>query len=76
MKGRGCALAGDTVIGAATGFIPGVKIQGITAGCGSYNSIFKQMTTKTSNGAISLMKAQTAAKILGYCGGDYCRSAL
>lgn len=54
---------GDTAIGAATGFIPGINVQGITAGRGSYNSIFKQMTTKASNGTIASMKPRTAAKM-------------
>ncbi len=56
-------FAGDTVIGAATGFIPGMNIVGVTAGRGSFNAIFKQMTTKAANGTISSMKTQTAAKM-------------
>lgn len=68
LSGKQCgfewsSLVGDTAIGAATGFIPGIKVQGITAGRGSYNSIFKQMTTKASNGTISAMTSQTAAKM-------------
>ncbi|HEG1988793.1 RHS element core protein [Enterobacter cloacae] len=68
LSGKQCgfewsSLVGDTAIGAATGFIPGIKVQGITVGRGSYNSIFKQMTTKASNGTISSMKPRTAAKM-------------
>ena len=36
----------DTVLGTATGLIPGMKIQGITAGKGSMNAIYHQMVTK------------------------------
>ncbi|EEU9600177.1 hypothetical protein ACTE87_004706 [Escherichia albertii] len=53
----------DSVIGAATGYIPGIKIAGITAGRGSFNAIFKQMTTKASQGMISSMQTKTAAKM-------------
>lgn len=59
----GLSLATDTGIGALTGFIPGIKIQGITSGRGSYNAIFRQMGTKFQNGTISNVSAQTAGKM-------------
>jgi len=57
------SLAFDTTIGAATGYIPGVKIPGITQGRNSYNAIFNQMVTKFENGTISSVTTQTAAKM-------------
>jgi type VI secretion system secreted protein VgrG len=54
----------DTTVGAATGFIPGVRIPGITAGRGSYNSVFKQMTTKLQNGTIRRVTPCTAFKMV------------
>ena len=54
---------GDTAIGAATGFIPGAKIPGISAGRNSYNAIYKQIVTKAGNGTISSITGSTAAKM-------------
>jgi RHS repeat-associated protein len=56
-------FAFDTTVGAATGFIPGVGISGVTAGRNSYNAIFNQITTKAMNGTISSITGQTAAKM-------------
>jgi len=56
-------LAFETTVGAATGLIPGVKVPGITAGKGSFNSVFKQMVTKFNNGTISGVKLKTALKM-------------
>lgn len=53
----------DTGVGAATGFIPGVGISGITAGRNSYTAIFNQITTKAMNDTISSISGQTAAKM-------------
>jgi len=57
-------MALETSLGAATGFIPGARVAGITAGRNSYNAILRQMTTKIENGAISSVTPQTAAKML------------
>ena len=57
------SLAFDTTVGGATGLIPGLKIPGITQGRGSYNAIFKQMTTKFQKGTISDVTSKTAAKM-------------
>ena len=56
-------MAVDTTLGAATGLIPGMKIQGITAGKGSMNAVFNQMTTKFKNKEISTVTAKTASKM-------------
>ena len=53
----------DTTIGALTGFIPGIKIRGITVGRGNYNSIFKQMVTKFNDFSIDRVTAITAGKM-------------
>jgi RHS repeat-associated protein len=57
------SLLVDTGIGAVTGYIPGMRISGITAGRGSYNAIFNQMTTKLKEGTISTIRLQTAVKM-------------
>ncbi len=57
------SFAIDTGIGAATGFIPGIKVPGITSGRGSYNAVYKQITTKFSNGTISNITLPTAGKM-------------
>ncbi|MCF6244406.1 MAG: RHS repeat-associated core domain-containing protein [Sulfurovum sp.] len=57
------SLAVDTALGGATGVIPGMKIPGITAGKGSMNAIYNQMTTKLKNGQISTVTAKTASKM-------------
>jgi RHS repeat-associated protein len=54
---------GDTLIGTATGFIPGAKINGITAGKGNYNSIYKQIVTKANNDTILSITTPTAVKM-------------
>lgn len=54
------SLVVDTGIGAATGFIPGVRIPGISAGRGNYSAIYKQITTKLVNGTIARVSARTA----------------
>jgi type VI secretion system secreted protein VgrG len=56
-------LAIDTAIGAATGFLPPLKVGGLNAGRGSPNAIFKQMTTKLKNGTISHVSLSTAIKM-------------
>jgi type VI secretion system secreted protein VgrG len=56
-------LAFDTTVGGFTGIIPGLKIPGITKGRGSYNAIYKQMTTKFQNGTISSVTPKTAMKM-------------
>ncbi len=53
----------ETTIGAATGFIPGVKVNGVSIGRNSMNSIFKQMVTKFNNGTISRVSVATALKM-------------
>ena len=57
------SLAFDTLIGSATGLIPGLKIPGITQGKNSYNAIFKQMVTKFENATISNVSIKTALKM-------------
>ncbi len=57
------SFAIDTTLGAATGLIPGMKVQGISAGKGSMNSVFNQMTTKFKNGQISSVTTKTALKM-------------
>lgn len=56
-------LGGSTALGAATGLLPGGEFEGINAGRGSYNSIFKQITTKAANGTISNITWRTAGKM-------------
>lgn len=68
-SGRQCgfnaeSLAVDTAIGAATGFIPGMRVSGVTTGRNSYNAIFKQMKTKLKNGTIRSVSVRTAGKML------------
>ena len=68
LTGKQCCFdfistASDTSIGALTGFIPGVRIPGITAGRGSFNSIFRQMVTKAQNGTASSITGSTAMKM-------------
>ena len=53
----------DTSIGAAAGFIPGFRIQGISAGSASYTQVFRQIVTKASDGTISSVTTQTAVKM-------------
>jgi type VI secretion system secreted protein VgrG len=68
LTGKQCGFDGksflfDTGIGGATGFIPGVRVPGITSGRNSYNAIYKQIVTKFENGAISNVSASTASKM-------------
>ena len=67
----GTSLAVDTGVGALTGFIPGVKVQGITAGKGSAVAVFHQVVTKASNGTISSVTTQTAGKMAVGAGTRY-----
>ena len=48
------SLAFDTAVGTATGFIPGMKIPGVTAGRNSLVSIANQIATKASNGTTAV----------------------
>jgi RHS repeat-associated protein len=68
LSGKQCGFDGksfvfDTGVGAATGFIPGARVPGVTSGRNSYNAIYKQMVTKFENGTISDVSAGTAAKM-------------
>ncbi len=68
LSGKSCdfnygSLLQDTVVGGALGFIPGIKIPGVTAGQGSFNSIYKQIVTKATSGQISSVTPLTAAKM-------------
>lgn len=70
MAGKQCgynatSFVADTAAGGLTGLIPGVRILGVTGGRGSWNAIFKQMSTKFSNGSISNVSVQTALKMAG-----------
>jgi type VI secretion system secreted protein VgrG len=58
------SLAVDTTLGAAFGRLIGPKIAGITAGRGSYSSIFEQMVTKSGNGMIDNVSVSTAFKMV------------
>ena len=69
LSGKKCgfslgSLIFDASIGGLTGFIPGVKIPGITSGRGSYNAIFNQISTKFRRGLISNLQPKTALKML------------
>ncbi len=57
------SLAIDTTIGAATGRLGGPALSGVNAGRNSLNAIFKQMTTKLSNGTIKNVSWKTAGKM-------------
>ena len=59
------SFVADTAVGGFTGLIPGARILGVTGGRGNWNSIFKQMSTKLSNGTISNVSLQTALKMAG-----------
>jgi type VI secretion system secreted protein VgrG len=54
----------DMIVGGLTGFIPGMKISGITAGRGNMNAIFKQISTKFIRGQILHIHTKTALKML------------
>ena len=58
------SLVVDTTIGTATGFIPGAKIPGISAGRGSSSSVFGQIVTKAQNQTISKISNKTANKMV------------
>jgi RHS repeat-associated protein len=62
---NGVSFASDTLVGAATGLIPGVRVPGVTAGRGSWNAVYKQMSTKFANGQISNVTTSTALKMFG-----------
>ncbi len=53
----------ETLVGGATGFVPGIRIPGITAGRGSFNQVYRQIATKAGNGSISTISAKTAGKM-------------
>ena len=57
------SFAVDTAVGAATGFIPGPKISGITAGRNSMNAIFKSNMTKLNNGTINNVSNKSVGKM-------------
>lgn len=57
------SLGLDTGLGVILGRFVTPEIAGVTAGRGSFGSIFKQMVTKQKNGTISSVSAQTAAKM-------------
>ena len=56
-------FATETTLGAATGWIPGLKIQGITAGRGSYLMLHRKFMTSFGNGTAKNVSASTAAKM-------------
>ena len=56
-------FAVSTTLGAITGFIPGLKIRGITAGRGNYNAIFRQMATKFHNFSADSVTPKAAGKM-------------
>ncbi|MFH1148210.1 MAG: SpvB/TcaC N-terminal domain-containing protein [Pseudomonadota bacterium] len=56
-------FSSETVISAAAGLVPGLRIPGITQGRNSYNAIYKQMITKFQNGTISKVTPETAIKM-------------
>jgi type VI secretion system secreted protein VgrG len=60
------SLTADTVIGTATGFIPGTGklVPGITSGRGSFVTVAKQMSTKLASGQIQNVSASTATKMM------------
>ena len=67
-SGKQCSFSAtsfaiDTGLGAATGLIPGARIPGVTAGRGSYNSVFRQMATKFERDEISTVSSRTAARM-------------
>jgi hypothetical protein len=54
----------DTGVGALTGFIPGEKALGISAGRGSDLQVFRQIFTKAQNGTIGSISASTAQRMV------------
>lgn len=58
------SLGVDTTLGAALGWLVGPEIRGVTAGQGSYSSVFSQMVTKQANGTINNISGATAAKMV------------
>jgi type VI secretion system secreted protein VgrG len=59
------SLGVDTAIGGATGFIPGIRIAGITKGRGSWNWLYKKMSTQLARGQIKRVSLKTATKMFG-----------
>jgi RHS repeat-associated protein len=59
------SFVADTTVGGLAGVIPGVGILGVTSGRGNWNAIFRQMSTKFSNGTISNVSLETALKMAG-----------
>jgi type VI secretion system secreted protein VgrG len=69
VSGKQCGFAAGSLVfessvGAVSGFVPGVRIPGITAGRGSFNQIYRQVVTKAEGGTISSITPQTAAKMV------------
>jgi RHS repeat-associated protein len=54
----------ETSVGALTGFLPGLRIPGLTAGSNSYNAIYEQMATKFEGNMISRGTPATALKMM------------
>jgi type VI secretion system secreted protein VgrG len=68
LSGKECgydvgSYIGDTALGAGFGLFPGSGISEITKGRGSFNSIYKQIVTKASNGTIKNIGYGTANKM-------------
>lgn len=56
-------LTEKALLGGATAGIPGLKIQGVTVGKGSFQAVQNQINTKFANGIINSMTPSTAGKI-------------
>lgn len=59
------SFVADTFTGGFTGLIPGFRISGITSGRGSWNFLFRKMSTQFKNGTISNISFRTALKMGG-----------
>jgi len=57
-------LRREFLTGAGTGFIPGPKITGITAGRGGFGQVTKQVVTKAARGQIKNIAGSTAQKMI------------
>ena len=56
-------LGASTLLGLASGAVPELDVEGITAGRGSYKAISEQLVTKLSNGTISDISASSMGKM-------------
>ena len=56
-------LAASTLLGLASGVIPELDVEGITAGRVSYKAISEQLVTKLKNGTISDISASSMGKM-------------